>query len=54
MLLCKCMNSDCENTHWSDLSPEDKAKIMGGREDTAERSADKEDKSWPPKTMETK
>jgi hypothetical protein len=54
-LLCKCMRVDCPHPHYSDLS--------GWPDDDYEEEVDacgaddvdqKEDKTWPPKSMETK
>lgn len=50
-LLCKCMNQNCKNVHWSDLSDEAKYALLHPEEHMRE---DKEDKSWPPSNMETK
>jgi hypothetical protein len=43
-LYCKCMNADCKNPHFAD-------RISVDEEDVPDV---KEDKSWPPNTMETK
>jgi len=47
-MLCKCMNLDkqCKHKHWADLSEEEQKQL--------EAQWDREDKAWPPTSMETK
>lgn len=55
MLLCKCMNKDCPNVHWADLSHDEKAKLLaGGNAVTVRDDTTDESKRWPPVDMETK
>jgi hypothetical protein len=52
-LLCKCMGLGCRNKHWADLSDEEK-QALNPSIFAEEQAEEKEDKSWPPKTIETK
>lgn len=59
MLLCRCMNlgGQCPNTHWADLTDEQKKTLLGNPPNAVsihEEERSEEDKSWPPNTMETK
>jgi hypothetical protein len=45
-LLCKCMRDQCMNTHWADLTDAQK-RALGHK-------FSKQDKTWPPRGMETK